>query len=99
MTAATIDILSLILSLQIRAEKPYYMADPEVDSLVSSLHFVFVFVIVFVFIFVIVFVDNSPSCFGNENLLFLSLYRALLTEERGKRVCNLLQRFVFITGP
>ena len=65
------------------------MADPEVDSLVSCLHFVFVFV----------FVDNSPSCFGNENLLFLSLYRALLTEERGKRVCNLLQRFVFITGP
>merc|ERR1711899_563754 len=61
-----------VFSKQIRAEKPYYMADPEVDSLVSCLHFEFVFV------------DNSPSCFGNENLLFLSLYRALLTEERGK---------------
>lgn len=29
-------ISSCLSSLQIRAEKPYYLADPEVDSLVSA---------------------------------------------------------------
>jgi homeobox protein homothorax len=33
-----------VFSKQIRAEKPYYMADPEVDSLVSSTYFLSPFV-------------------------------------------------------
>ena len=34
-TSTTSSVLLMNISLQIRAEKPYYMADPEVDSLVS----------------------------------------------------------------
>lgn len=32
---------SLLFLLQIRQEKPYYIADPEVDSLVSASSYIF----------------------------------------------------------
>ena len=41
--------------------------------------------------------SSSSWFFQDENLLLLSLYRALLTAKREKTLVHLLQRFVFIT--